>query len=195
MITWDEEAFIGGHPALDFLNTVDDQDKQRQTSRITDWPSFVAWGQASSMFSEVQIDNFKNEVENTKTESLLANIHMLRETVYAAFTSVLTSEKQPDTDMLKLETLIKTAISNASLITDKTGYRWVPDTKNADWITDVLILSIERLLRSEDILRLKECKRCSWMFLNKGRGKGRQWCNMNTCGNRAKSASFRNRTP
>ena len=47
MEQWSEAAFVGGHPALDFLNTVDDHGKTRTINSIADWERFVGWSQAS----------------------------------------------------------------------------------------------------------------------------------------------------
>jgi len=193
MILWNEDALIGGHAALDFSNTVDDQDKLREISRISDWSTFLEWAKVSSMFSNKQIDALENEIQQTEIPRLLANIHALRETEYAALSCIVSGEIKPNVAMQTLEAGIKTAINNSSWVLDDISYKWAVNRDNPHWVIDVLTLSIEDLLRSEDITKLKKCGRCTWMFLNKGRGRGRQWCNMSTCGNRAKSASFRSR--
>ncbi|SEQ69443.1 Putative stress-induced transcription regulator [Amphritea atlantica] len=193
MALWNEDAFIGGHPALDFVNTVEDQDKRRDSSRISEWASFLGWAQVSYVFSEEQMNVLENEIQQTDISTLLRNIHDLRETAYAALSGIASGEKQTDDALQKLEEGIRTALRNSSLKLKENSYIWVPDMVNPNWVIDVLTLSIESLLRFHDISKLKECGRCSWMFLNQGRGRGRRWCNMKTCGNRAKSVSFRKR--
>ncbi|UTW04895.1 CGNR zinc finger domain-containing protein [Amphritea atlantica] len=193
MTLWNEDAFIGGHPALDFVNTVEDQDKRRDSSRISDWASFLGWAQVSSVFSEEQMNVLENEIQQADISTLLTNIHELRETAYAALNCIVSGENKTGVALQKLEDGIRTAINNSSLKLAENNYIWVPNMAKPSWVIDVLTLSIESLLRSEDITKLKECGRCSWMFLNRGRGRGRRWCNMGTCGNRAKSVSFRNR--
>ncbi|WP_428033357.1 CGNR zinc finger domain-containing protein [Amphritea sp.] len=193
MALCNEDAFIGGHPALDFVNTVDDQDKCRDSSRISDWPGFLGWANASSLFSEQQMNALENEIQQTDITTLLTSIHELRETAYASLSGIASGETQTDEALQKLEEGIRIALNNSSLKLKGNNYIWVPDMVNPNWVIDVLTLSIESLLRFHDISKLKECGRCSWMFLNQGRGRGRRWCNMRTCGNRAKSVSFRNR--
>ncbi|MGH6819514.1 MAG: CGNR zinc finger domain-containing protein [Methylocella sp.] len=41
---------------------------------------------------------------------------------------------------------------------------------------------------------MRECGRCTGLFLHHGRGLGRRWCRMNTCGNRAKIERFRSKS-
>jgi predicted RNA-binding Zn ribbon-like protein len=52
-------------------------------------------------------------------------------------------------------------------------------------------LAFEDLLRSDDFARIRPCGRCIWLFIDRGRGTGRRWCDIRTCGNRAKSEAFR----
>ncbi|EPZ91129.1 CGNR zinc finger [Burkholderia cenocepacia BC7] len=48
-------------------------------------------------------------------------------------------------------------------------------------------------MRSDDFARVRQCGRCTWFFVDRGRGVGRRWCDMRTCGNRAKVEAFRER--
>jgi predicted RNA-binding Zn ribbon-like protein len=60
-------------------------------------------------------------------------------------------------------------------------------------LQDHLVLSLHDLLRRDDLVRLRECRRCTHLFLDLGRGRGRRWCAMARCGNRAKTEAFRAR--
>lgn len=42
--------------------------------------------------------------------------------------------------------------------------------------------------------RLRKCEACDQLMLSAARGRARRWCSMQTCGNRAKVAAFRERT-
>lgn len=193
MTLWDDDAFIGGHGILDFVNTVDDQDKQRENSRIADWPRFIHWANAASLFNQTQLQALEHDISTVEGSNLLVTIHRLRESMYQALRSIAVGDETPNALPQPLESTIKTAISRATLRLNTAQYQWESTTDHPEWVTDTLALALDNLLRTEDISKLKECGRCTWLFLNKGRGRGRRWCNMNTCGNRAKSASFRHR--
>ncbi len=49
------------------------------------------------------------------------------------------------------------------------------------------------LLGSPDAARVRECRnpRCSLVFLDSSRGNNRNWCSMEVCGNRSKTAVYR----
>ncbi len=186
-------SFLGGHPTLDFINTVVDQDKDRGCSSIAQWEHFLEWVSASGMFTDVQIKAFHQIVSSAEQEQLLKVIHKLREKEYAVLSDIAMNGFQPNKPLLELESKIKEAIGRASLSAAPEGYQWQPDMAQKLWIEDAFLFSFEQLLRSQELKKLKECGRCSWLFLDKGRGRGRRWCDMSTCGNRAKLASFRNR--
>jgi predicted RNA-binding Zn ribbon-like protein len=68
-----------------------------------------------------------------------------------------------------------------------------------DAIDDVLARLTERVARqtiSPDVDRLRMCASdtCDWIFYDTSRTGRRRWCDMNTCGNRAKAARHRART-
>lgn len=51
-----------------------------------------------------------------------------------------------------------------------------------------LALSAMRLVFSPDAAAVKACAACDWLFVDRSRGKRRKWCDMRSCGNRAKAA-------
>lgn len=188
-----DDMFIGGHPVLDFLNTVEDQSKSRLISRIADWPSFLDWANASPIFSETQIIALKG-IDEIEATNLLEQIHKIRESQYAMITCFL-SNQENHVISKTIEAGIKTAIHNASLVRNETGYKWEICMDSPNWIINIFFLSMEHFLRSPNIKKLRECGRCTWLFLDTGRGRGRRWCKMSTCGNREKSKYFRQRHP
>jgi len=193
MNIFNDSTFIGGHPVLDFINTVEDQDKQRNLNLIADWSSFVAWAQAAEIFSEEQLGVLNNAIPSVEKISLLVEIQQVKEETYNALNFILCSTSTENSAFKKLQCRIKTAISHASLVQQAASFSWQANTNNPNWVVDILLLRIEDFLCHTDMTKLRQCKGCSWMFLNSGRGKGRQWCNMKTCGNRAKLAAFRER--
>jgi predicted RNA-binding Zn ribbon-like protein len=51
------------------------------------------------------------------------------------------------------------------------------------------------LLTDEQLDRLRQCANpeCGWLFLDTSRNRSRRWCDMGSCGNRAKVRRFRER--
>jgi predicted RNA-binding Zn ribbon-like protein len=51
----------------------------------------------------------------------------------------------------------------------------------------VLAQSALRLAGSAEVARLKACPNCGWLFVDRSKNASRVWCDMLTCGNRAKA--------
>ena len=191
MINWTSETLIGGHSALDFINTVDDKEKSRTENRIADWQSFVSWCRVSELFSDNQLDLIFN-IEDVHTQrKILADLHVFREYAYCAFCSIADRIEGEPKEYKQLRNQILLTMSRSNMVLAQGCFEWKIIAGNRDWIIDKFVLAVDELLRSTDLRRLKQCGRCTWLFLDKGRGRGRRWCDMNTCGNREKSRKFR----
>jgi predicted RNA-binding Zn ribbon-like protein len=58
-----------------------------------------------------------------------------------------------------------------------------------------LARSLAELVCAEDFANVKACEgqTCTLLFIDRTRGRGRRWCSMAVCGNRAKQAAHRKR--
>jgi predicted RNA-binding Zn ribbon-like protein len=48
--------------------------------------------------------------------------------------------------------------------------------------------SVLRLIAMPDPERMKICRNCGWLFIDRSKNKSRAWCDMAVCGNRAKAS-------
>jgi predicted RNA-binding Zn ribbon-like protein len=68
--------------------------------------------------------------------------------------------------------------------------RWRGDESGLDGILWPILRSAARLLTDGDHSRLGQCaddRGCGYLFYDTSRNRSRRWCDMNSCGNRAKS--------
>lgn len=79
-----QDSLIGGHPILDFINTVEDQDKSRLVSHIHNWQSFLNWVELSYLFNAQQKASL-HKYDQAESNVALAKLHATRETLYAMF--------------------------------------------------------------------------------------------------------------
>ncbi len=186
-------TFVGGHPALDFVNSISDSNKSREKSRIGDWDQFKLWARAANIFPEEYLKQLDTVTRPSNHSSILDGVHQLREVTYRMLSSIASGETPSKEHQAFVEAQIKTAISNGVLGHRDRLHQWTIAIDHPDWVIGTLALSIESLIRSQDFRKLRECGRCSWFFLDTGRGRGRKWCDMRKCGNRSKSQSFRDR--
>jgi predicted RNA-binding Zn ribbon-like protein len=187
MHQWTQTDLIGGHAALDFINTVSDVGKSRQETRLTTWKDYLSW------LAAAKVEQFETANAGQSNQSAtLANIHDLRETGYSVFHD-LAAGNSPKKGLDKLQDCIKEAFQHADLKVVGGGLRWSPQKNDRNAHFHRIVFLIDDLLRSGELHRLRECGRCTWLFLDTGRGLGRKWCDMRKCGNRAKSEGFRSK--
>ena len=169
-----------GHPFLCFLNTVADDGKSRARNSFADVGELRAVMLAGGLPVPAEIDDGQMQA-----------LMDLRETAYAAFSALAAGRMPERADGMALSRVLQSVMADAELqitpagLLTTTGPRAQP--------LDLVVLSMEDLLRSDRFARLRECRRCTHLFLDLGRGVGRRWCSMSRCGNRAKAENFRAR--
>ncbi|MDS0797319.1 CGNR zinc finger domain-containing protein [Burkholderia pseudomultivorans] len=191
---WGTADFVGGHPALDFLNTVADTGKTRDADKFVDWPAVRAWAAKSGLLAPADLARFQRHVRQDGADELAA-LQRFREDAYAAIRH-LTAGDGGSAGARAVERLagaIREAVARSAFIAVDGRFAWRPDARAASRWIDAAALGFEQLLRSDDFARVRQCGRCTWFFVDRGRGVGRRWCDMRTCGNRAKVEAFRER--
>jgi predicted RNA-binding Zn ribbon-like protein len=93
--------------------------------------------------------------------------------------------------------VIETAAADANSASDQhaSGLRWHWHRR---WRSpDALLLPVAQamadLVCEADFTQVKNCEgpTCTMLFLDTSKGRGRRWCSMSVCGNRAKQARHR----
>lgn len=171
-----------GHPALTFLNTVTDDGKSRRHDSFTSGEELVAALTAAGLIPRGL---------PAPGPGQFTALRSLREAAFAVLSSMAARRKPGREEALFLETAIKSALQDASLTFRTGGLDVTPGPLGG--VHDRVVLGLFDLLQRPDLDRLRECKRCTHLFLDHGRGQGRRWCSMARCGNRAKAESFRAR--
>ncbi|WP_412022814.1 CGNR zinc finger domain-containing protein [Burkholderia cepacia] len=190
---WGAADFVGGHPALDFLNTVADTGKSRDEDKLVDWPAVHAWAGQSGLLAPADLARLLRHARQDGPDALAA-LHRFREDAYAAIAHLMAGGGSAGARAAdRLAVAIREAIGRSAFDAVDGRFAWRPDARAASRWLDAAALGFEQLLRSDDFARVRQCGRCTWFFVDRGRGVGRRWCDMRTCGNRAKVEAFRER--
>ncbi len=191
---WIEDDLIGGHPVLDFLNTAGGRTKLRDVERLTDFPTFLEWAVVADVLSEQEARDLLAREQNDAdaAQAVLADTRRFREALHALLMAEQADLEWPEPERTQVIDAIRQALRNAHLESDGDTYRWATSAQQSDLeLPKVrIVLLLEALLRSDDLARMRNCERCSWLFIDRGRGRARRWCSMAACGSRAKSAKY-----
>ena len=191
---WQKFGFFGGHSFLDFINTVDDVEKSRKLEALENWGVLLSWAMAADIINQSEQNKLQNVFTKKSAQTELGKLHRLRELSWRIFSAIAAKSPPNHDDLEKLGEYIKWAYNEATLIHSKKGVQWhvVSDEPNITLIRARLGLAVDDLL-SRQTDKIIECGGCTGLFLNQGRGVGRKWCRMQSCGNRAKVSKFRTR--
>lgn len=195
MHSWQEFGLLGEDPALQFVNTVDDAGKTRLEDGLPDWSTLLAWGSAAGVLTEMEASALEQATDTPEAGSELRATHDLREATWRVLHAKAAGEADPDAEA-EVAAAARWAFERSDLLSDAKCYEWraAATAEDPALLRIRLSLIVERFLRSEELARLRECGRCAAVFLDHGRGRGRRWCRMATCGNRAKAERFRGRS-
>lgn len=191
---WQEFGLLGEDPALQFVNTVDDIGKTRFEDGVPDWSTLLAWSSAAGVLTETEVSVLERAHDTPEAEAELRAVHDLREATWRVLHAKAAGEEDTDAEA-EVAAVARWAFDRSELRSDARGYEWraAATAEDPALLRIRLALIVERFLRSEELARMRECGRCAALFLDHGRGRGRRWCRMATCGNRAKAERFRQR--
>lgn len=172
---WTDGHFIGGHPALDFCNTVYRRLPEVGAELLDSPETYSRWLERVLLVPEgYAID-----------QSTLEQSIKLRSDLWLAFDSQINGETiKPEV----LSNILQYANHGAGVRIDASG--------EAEPLNPAAVPSAIALLALQIILcppspPVRACYSCGWYFIDTSRGRRRRWCSMKTCGNQYKVAQFR----
>jgi predicted RNA-binding Zn ribbon-like protein len=193
MHAWQELGLLGGDPALQFANTVDDAGKTRAQDGLPSWPLALDWARAADLVSSEEQAALVNAPD---AAAELARLHGLREVIWRSFRASAAGGHPAERDRAALAAEGRGAVTVARLVPAGRGLVWqvaMADAGAAVLRARLALAALDLAGDGDALARLRECGGCTALFLDRGRGRGRRWCRMATCGNRAKVARHRSR--
>jgi len=182
---WTEKQFVGGTVALDFANTVCYRDDPaRRFDKISGADELSAFAEAAQRFSDAA--GWPGATAGGDLDGVQLAFHRaVRDAIDALFRSAL-GGGTPET--LALQALLRfhhDLLSGRKLRVGSFGLEI--DAAAGPSFALVVTQSAMRLAGSPELRRLKRCPNCHWLFIDRSRNASRVWCDMLTCGNRAKA--------
>jgi predicted RNA-binding Zn ribbon-like protein len=193
---------IGGHHALDFVNTVDWRgDRTRRRDLLVTFEDLLAWAKAAKLLETADVRAMSVAAQRDEARAIrsLRRARRLRE-VLARVLAAAGGEARPAArDLRLLNASLGAAMRHRRLELRGTALVWSWADRTQDVFDSLLwpiVLAAAELLASESRTQIHECggEGCGWLFLDTSRNRRRRWCTMQGCGNRAKARRFYERT-
>jgi len=169
-----KRAHVAGSLCLDFVNTVDPRHATPREERLPDYAAVLDWARQAGL----EASPLPAAAASRAHEEAIA----LREMLYAIFGAVAHGDPPPEDALRHLNDELA---RRPRQITE--GFAWAHSRD----VLEPIVWSAAELLTSGPLERVRECggddDTCGWLFLDTSRNGSRRWCDMRTCGNRAKA--------
>lgn len=187
---------LGGHPALDFLNTLDERRSDAPIERVPDYAALVSFVRQAGLVAPAAAARLAEHPDGPATHSAWKNALGLRECAYRILASRASGRSPAEADLLALNRAFRTAAAHRIIQVRLRSTHWVWDQPTApDLPVWELSAAIEELLTDipSDRVRLCHADDCGVVFSDTSKTGRRKWCSMAGCGNRHKVRRFRSR--
>ena len=193
---------VGGRLCLDFVNTVDPRGKDGGHDYLHDYAAVLDWCEFADLSLPRAVSWLRRKAKSETRAARLAHEHAvaMRETLYAVIDSSRLAITVEKSDLAELNLALGESIGHRVLAPDERGgvrEEW----RSSDDFTQVLwpvAIDAWDLLTEPELSLVRQCPLdaggCGWLFLDTSRAGNRRWCDMRTCGNRAKVRAHYSRT-
>jgi predicted RNA-binding Zn ribbon-like protein len=185
--------FSGGALCLDFVNTLGDRPRCR-TDHLHSYEDLLAWGLQARLLSAGDQAHLIGESGRRpeRARQVFGRAIELRESLYRVFSRLAAGADPTPDDLDTLNDSLSEALRHVRVAgaDDRFRWCWAGPSEALDRMLWPVVRSAAELLTSHDELGLvRECASatCSWLFTDHSRNHSRKWCDMSSCGNRAKA--------
>lgn len=183
----------GGSLCLDFTNTIDDRGTEAGHEHLTSYRHLVAWGEQTQILSSEEAAQFLVVAarQPDKADAVLQQAIAVREVIYRIFAALAREETSADADLAQLNEALAYALPHNKIVRHEQHFAWSWNFNQEalDYIIWPVVRSAADLLASDTLPMLRICAAddCQWLFMDTSKNQTRRWCNMKSCGNRAKA--------
>jgi predicted RNA-binding Zn ribbon-like protein len=183
----------GGHVGLDFANTLSRRGHVQARERLQGYADLVAWALQAGIITAAEAPALLHEAVRRPQEATetLERAIAVRELLYRLFSAVAAGRSPLPVDVNAFNTVLVDTLAFARVVPTGNGFTWgwTDAPKRLDRLLWPVLRSAAELLTSEARHLVRECAAddCTWLFLDRSRNQRRRWCDMRTCGNRAKA--------
>jgi len=186
---------VGGHPALDFINTVHDWTVSKPYDYLSEFADAIRFGEVAGLLTRTDDRRLRRRTSQIE----LTRLRELRALLKRIIEMGLSGQAPSKMDLAKLSADLAEASRATRLRVATRTHRshQVPviceiTAENAgDALLRLRIVEAAvALLVSDAMLRVKSCPSCGWLFLDVSKNRSRRWCSMGTCGAAVKARRY-----
>jgi predicted RNA-binding Zn ribbon-like protein len=191
---------VGGVLAFDLTNTSSGRGGPRWLEHLQTADNVVDWARHAKVLTARDAGRLHRLVaaDRRLAGRLLAGMTGLREVIHCVGVEIATTGRVARKHRDALVRIHAETLARARLVPSHSTFVWVWDPADSpvEAILGPIVLSGLSVLTGADLSRVKRCPgdHCGWLFFDATKNKGRRWCEMEVCGNRAKQKRRRGRS-
>jgi len=191
----DPFEWSGGHPALDFVNTMDERPFHAPIENLATYRDLVRFTEVAGLIERPLAAALRDRA-GSACARVAKRARKLREHLYKVLVAAHRADPMPQMDLVAVGAAIRAAHAARFLVASPSAtlahHRWVRGAE-IDAPLHACALAAEHLLAGMDRGRIRKCgaRDCEVYFIDTSKGQRRRWCSMTNCGNRAKQRRWR----
>ena len=183
----------GERLCLDFINTLSERATSAPEEHLNVYADLLAWSRQAGIVDEQGMEQLRmlSEEQAEQAAQKLEQAGRTRELLFRIF-SALAGEQSPcQEDLEQFNALLAGTMRHARIAIAADGFvwEWSEDQDRLELPLWFVVRDAADLLTSRELNRVRTCasKDCDWLFLDTSKNHSRRWCDMKSCGNRAKA--------
>ena len=190
----------GGHPALDFVNSLDNRfGGKSRVEGLDNYSDLLRFAAETDLLNSQQAVKIARAVTPEAAARALRAGRALREALAETLYAVVDERPRPAAGLEMLERYLHIADRHRELRWEPDvdghavlAWSWRLDERKAELPVWAIAHAARDLMLSTDLKHLRACEAetCRWLFLDTSRNHTRRWCKMKVCGNRMKARRY-----
>jgi predicted RNA-binding Zn ribbon-like protein len=191
--------WIAGATCLDFTNTVTWRMDGLRNERLATFDDLVVWSVAAGLLTREGARTLRIHAQSHPrvAAAALLEAHATRLRLHQIFTHVAMHRASPAREIAQFNRALARTSASAHLVPHGRGFRWrfARNAEDLGQLVRPVTIDAAHLLASDDLTLVQTCANdnCGWLFVNRSRNGLRRWCDMRTCGNKAKARRYYHR--
>ena len=186
--------FVGGRASLDLLNTADWPASGPALDRLASYDRLLEWATEVGVLSAASSARLRKRAADNPSaaEGALERAREFRRALHRSVVAVVSGRGvAPALD--RLTPFLREPLAHLVLEPDRDGSAiragWFGLEDALDGPVWPVVWDAVQLLVSPEVERLRVCggEDCGWVYVDRSRNGLRRWCEMETCGTRAKN--------
>ena len=178
---------------LDYANTLSWRGSTAPAEALKEFADLVGWLRRSGAIdagAALRVARWARPAPAEAAKCFAQSI-ALREAIYGTFSAIAAGRPARNDHFLALKTALAQAPVRNDLVRSDGQFAWrlAKFEPSAPYLVAPVLWSAADLLLAADLGRVRRCANdaCLWLFIDGSKNGTRRWCDMASCGNRAKA--------